>query len=157
MERGQKFTNPFFPEDISRREPELSRSNPLKEELQLTIRDMEQSLFPYRDAIRHIPDSVLDLSVQDLNDLAAQISGIDSHNPTAKGLTFEDLRGIEAVFFEAKSVVLEKLGERGVTVAELRKAEDDEIYVPCCCCTPCCCCAAVDVDPFEEPVVAFAR
>ncbi len=82
---------------------------------------------------------VADLTVQDLEDLADEFSGVPSNNSKVSDLSLEDIQEIEAVFFDFKVAAgkeLSGLGGRG---------ELASVDVSCCCCTPCCCCAATDM------------
>jgi hypothetical protein len=82
---------------------------------------------------------VAELTVQDLEDLADEFSGVPSNNPRVAELSLDDIQELEAVFFEFKVAAgkeLASLGGRGELAA---------VDVSCCCCTPCCCCAATDM------------
>jgi hypothetical protein len=83
-----------------------------------------------------------DLTVKDLNDLAAEFSGITTNNSRVAELTIEDLNSIEAVFYEVKMKAAQSTREA--------QAEGAPIFDnwSCCCCTPCCSCAATETDPF---------
>jgi hypothetical protein len=85
-----------------------------------------------------------ELTVRDLNDLAAEFSGVKTNNTQVAELSLEDLQNIEEVFFDFKVAAgrdLSRTLARGGTVGDLAAAVD----VSCCCCTPCCCCAATDM------------
>lgn len=79
---------------------------------------------------------VADLTVQDLEDLADEFSGVPSHNRKVSELSLDDIRDIESVFFEFKVAAGKELAGGGDLAA---------VDVSCCCCTPCCCCAATDM------------
>lgn len=82
---------------------------------------------------------VADLTVQDLEDLADEFSGVPSNNRKVAELSLEDIQEIEAVFFEFKVAAGKELAGLG-GAGELASVD-----VSCCCCTPCCCCAATDM------------
>jgi len=85
-----------------------------------------------------------DLTVKDLNDLAAEFSGVASNNPKLPGLSLEDLNSLESVFADVKIQTA-----RATREASASGAGAPEGNPPCCCCTPCCCCAATDTAPIE--------
>jgi len=85
--------------------------------------------------------TVLKLTVKDLNDLAAQFSGVKTGNRAVEGMSVEDIRNLEEVFTDFKLDMLERVGGRNI-------GDLAAVDVSCCCCTPCCCCAAAAVDPF---------
>lgn len=89
------------------------------------------------ERLKAIP-KVAELTVEDLNDLAQEFSGIPSKNPRVADLTLEDISDLEAVFFDFKVAAGRELHRAG----DLKAASVD---VSCCCCTPCCCCAATDM------------
>lgn len=80
---------------------------------------------------------IRDLTVNDLNDLAAEFSGIPTGNRRVTSLTLDDLQDLEGVFFDFKRSVGGELIRNGGAVSS--------VDVSCCCCTPCCCCAAADM------------
>ncbi len=82
---------------------------------------------------------VAKLTVRDLNDLAAQFSGIPTNNPVIGELTIEDMQDIEGIFLEFKLNAARDIAGGRMDLAA--------VDVSCCCCTPCCCCAAAEVDP----------
>ncbi|HEY0640450.1 MAG TPA: hypothetical protein VGD67_22705 [Pseudonocardiaceae bacterium] len=91
-----------------------------------------------------VPDEVLaksprvrDLTVRDLNDLAAEFAGVPTNNPRVSELTLEDIQDIEGVFYDFKVAA-------GRDLARLGTDQLASVDVSCCCCTPCCCCAATD-------------
>jgi hypothetical protein len=88
-----------------------------------------------------------------------EMVGLDSHNPTVKGLTANDIQDIEAIFVESKIRGIQSLRGRpggrpatagDITIEDIENQLLDDIS--CCCCTPCCTCAAADVDPFESGI-----
>lgn len=85
---------------------------------------------------------VAELTVRDLNDLAAAFQGVEVRNPRISKLSVQDIQNIEEVFGEYKMRQLQKISTTVSRVDELA------IDISCCCCTPCCCCAATEVDPF---------
>jgi hypothetical protein len=85
-----------------------------------------------------------ELSVKDLNDLAAEFSGVQTNNPRLPELSLEDLNSLEAVFTDVKIQAAMAARE-----AALSGAAAPDWTVTCCCCTPCCSCAATDTTPFE--------
>lgn len=91
-----------------------------------------------RSALDRTPN-VADLTVHDLNDLAAEFSGIPTGNTRVAELTIEDIQDIEAVFLDFKL----RAGRDLSTNAALRPGTS--VDISCCCCTPCCCCAAADM------------
>jgi hypothetical protein len=86
-----------------------------------------------------------DLSVKDLNDLAAEFSGLQTNNPHLPELSLEDLNSLEAVFTDVKIQAAMAARE-----AALSGAAAPDWTVSCCCCTPCCSCAATDTTPFGQ-------
>ena len=88
------------------------------------------------------------LSVKDLNDLAAEFSGVPSNNPAVTALTIEDLNSIEAVFFDVKMNAAKAAREASASGAPDGAPIFDNWS--CCCCTPCCSCAASDPSPFDD-------
>jgi hypothetical protein len=86
-----------------------------------------------------------DLTVKDLNDLAAEFSGVPTNNPALTALSLEDLNSLEAVFTEVKIQTAKAARE-----AAASGAGAPDVSVSCCSCTPCCCCAAADTAPFGE-------
>lgn len=83
--------------------------------------------------------AIRDLTVHDLNDLAAEFSGIPTSNRRVSDLTIEDIQSIEAVFTDFKLKAGRDLA------AKATKGTGSSVDVSCCCCTPCCCCAATDL------------
>ena len=81
---------------------------------------------------------IAELTVEDLEDLASEFSGLDSGNQRVKDLSVEDIQDLEGVFFQFRAGALQK----AATGAE----GELEWSISCCSCTPCCCCAAVDVE-----------
>jgi len=84
-----------------------------------------------------------ELTVKDLNDLAAEFAGVQTNNPDVAALTLEDLNSLEAVFTEVKIQTA-----KTVRQAARSGAAAADVNVSCCCCTPCCCCAAAETMPF---------
>lgn len=85
------------------------------------------------------------LSVKDLNDLAAEFSGVPTSNASIAALSLEDLNSLEAVFTEVKIQTAKAARD-----AAASGAGAPDVNVSCCSCTPCCCCAAADTMPFGE-------
>ncbi|MEU8385593.1 hypothetical protein [Streptosporangium sp. NPDC048865] len=88
------------------------------------------------EQLERLPN-IRDLTVRDLNDLAAEFSGIPTENRRVAALSVDDLQDLEGVFFEFKRSVGSDLVNRRATVSS--------VDVSCCCCTPCCSCAAADM------------
>lgn len=84
------------------------------------------------------------LTVKDLNDLAAEFSGVATSNQVVKSLSLEDLNSLEAVFTEVKIQTAKAARE-----AAASGAAAPDVNVSCCSCTPCCCCAAAETAPFD--------
>jgi hypothetical protein len=84
------------------------------------------------------------LTVKDLNDLAAEFSGVQTNNPSLPGLTIEDLNSLEAVFTQVKIQTAKTVRDAAVSGAAA-----PDVSVSCCSCTPCCCCAAAETMPFD--------
>lgn len=122
----------------------LVPGNPFRDEKLRTVEDM--GFDP--ELLKQVPESVRQLTVNDLDDFARRMSGLDVRNKRVEALTIEDIQGIEALFADTKEMALVaiagRLGE-GVGLDGLGLAEVD---VSCCCCTPCCCCAATESNPF---------
>jgi hypothetical protein len=119
------------------------RLNPEKDAQLRQVRNMGFD----RELLAQVSPKVLDLTVSDLNDLAKKFVGIDVKNDAVNSMTIEDLQGMEALFADAKTRILQNvagsIGDMG-NVTNLVSVD-----VSCCCCTPCCCCAASDTSPFE--------
>ncbi len=81
---------------------------------------------------------IAELTVEDLEDLASEFSGLDSGNNKVKDLTVEDIQDLEGVFFQFRAGALQKAASGGDGTLEWS--------ISCCSCTPCCCCAAADVE-----------
>jgi hypothetical protein len=145
--------NPFARAlDLRREDPELSRlrpvkpdlgESPLKANLTRTVADLG---IADPELVEKNP-KVAALTVNDLNDLAAEVSGVPSHNPKVADLTIDDMQDLEGVFLEFKLNASRQLldaaggGRFGVAATD--------VDVSCCCCTPCCCCAAAEVEPIR--------
>jgi hypothetical protein len=86
------------------------------------------------------------LTVKDLNDLAAEFSGVPTNNPRLPELSLEDLNSLEAVFTDVKIQTAKAARDAAVSGAAA-----PDVNVSCCCCTPCCSCAAADTAPFLSP------
>jgi len=84
------------------------------------------------------------LTVKDLNDLAAEFSGVATNNPRLPDLSLEDLNSLEAVFTDVKIQTA-----RAARDAAVSGAAAPDVSVSCCSCTPCCCCAAAETAPFS--------
>jgi hypothetical protein len=85
------------------------------------------------------------LSVKDLNDLAAEFSGLPTSNASIAQLSLEDLNSLEAVFTEVKIQTAKAARD-----AAASGAGAPDVNVSCCCCTPCCSCAATETVPFAN-------
>jgi hypothetical protein len=110
------------------------------------IRDLGPTIVT-DEAMKKVSPRVLDFTVLDLQDIADEISGLDSFNPKAKSVSAKDLQDIETIFNGAKG--------RGIQSRSQAQGDVQPEWFDnwsCCCCTPCCCCAATEVDPFQEPV-----
>jgi len=83
------------------------------------------------------------LTVKDLNDLAAEFSGVATNNPRLPDLSLEDLNSLEAVFTDVKIQTAKAARDAAVSGAAA-----PDVNVSCCCCTPCCSCAAAETAPF---------
>ena len=83
---------------------------------------------------------IAELTVHDLNDLAAEFSGIPTANARVADLTIEDIQDIEAVFVDFKLSA-----GRDLTASASSLKAGTSVDISCCCCTPCCCCAATDM------------
>jgi len=103
------------------------------------VRDMQLG-----GSLRLATPQAADLSVKDLNDLAAEFSGVPSSNPKLGQLSLQDLNSIEAVFTDAKIQAA-----KAVRAAAASGAGAPDVSVSCCCCTPCCSCAASEPVPFD--------
>lgn len=110
--------------------------SPVKVELTRKIEQM--NLGP---GLRAANATVRELTVKDLNDLAASFAGVKVENERVNSLSTEDVRNIEEVFLDFKLSVGERIS--GASVGDLAASVD----VSCCCCTPCCCCAAAVTEP----------
>jgi hypothetical protein len=118
--------------------PFADKSRNLTKEYQLrTIKDLG---LVKPDVLERLP-KVADLTVHDLNDLAAEFSGVPTENERVSALTLEDIQDIESVFYEFKVAAGRELVKQGSPVGGAKSSVD----VSCCCCTPCCCCAATDM------------
>jgi len=84
------------------------------------------------------------LTVKDLNDLAAEFSGVATNNPRLPDLSLEDLNSLEAVFTDVKIQTAKAARDAAVSGAAA-----PDVSVSCCSCTPCCCCAAAQTSPFS--------
>jgi hypothetical protein len=109
------------------------------------IRDLGPTIVT-DEAMKKVSPRVLDFTVLDLQDIADEISGLDSFNPKAKSVSAKDLQDIETIFNGAKGRGIQS---RGGVQGEVQPEIFDNWS--CCCCTPCCCCAATEIDPFQEP------
>lgn len=125
LEEGEGDFNPF-----SRDSDNLSKQQQLRTVAELDLVD--------REVLGRFP-KVADLTVRDLNDLAAEFSGVPTNNPKVAELSLEDIQDIEGVFYEFKVAAGRDLARLG------GKNELASVDVSCCCCTPCCCCAATDM------------
>jgi hypothetical protein len=86
---------------------------------------------------------VANLTVYDLQELAARFQGVESANPKLSELTIEDLQDLEGIFFEYKLNTSKQLTAMAAAQGEVSA----EWSVSCCSCTPCCSCAAAEVNP----------
>jgi hypothetical protein len=89
-----------------------------------------------------------DLTVKDLNDLAAEFSGVATSNPKVSSLTIEDLNSVEAVFYDVKMNAAKAARESSASGGTEQAPIFDNWS--CCCCTPCCSCAATETSPFAS-------
>ncbi|HEX8092721.1 hypothetical protein [Jatrophihabitans sp.] len=89
-----------------------------------------------------------DLTVKDLNDLAAEFSGVATSNPKVKSLTIEDLNSVEAVFYDVKMNAAKAARDNAASGGTEQAPIFDNWS--CCCCTPCCSCAATETSPFAS-------
>jgi hypothetical protein len=83
--------------------------------------------------------NIRDLTVRDLNDLAAEFAGVPTSNQRVAQLSLEDISDLEGVFYEFKVAAGRDIARTGVEAAAT------SVDISCCCCTPCCCCAATDL------------
>lgn len=113
------------------------KGNPVQRDQGRTIEDLK--LVDPRVLAKN--PKVARLTVRDLNDLAAQFSGLPTRNQRIGELTVEDMQDIEGIFLEYKVNTARVIAERGL--------ENFAVDVSCCCTTPCCCCAAADLDPIQ--------
>jgi hypothetical protein len=88
---------------------------------------------------------VANLTIHDLNDLAARFEGAPTQNRTIAKLTIEDLQDLEGIFLEYKLGTSKQL----TAMAASQGVVSAEWSVSCCSCTPCCSCAAAEVDPIR--------
>jgi hypothetical protein len=86
---------------------------------------------------------VANLTVYDLQELAARFQGVESANPKLGQLTIEDLQDLEGIFYEYKMNTSKQLTAMAAAQGEVSA----EWSVSCCSCTPCCSCAAAEVNP----------
>jgi hypothetical protein len=92
---------------------------------------------------------VQELTIADLNQLAAVASGAAVPAGKLAALDADDIRSLDDAFHEAKLQSADLLARR---LKQREGVAEDEEFLDgwsCCCCSPCCCCAAADVDPFE--------
>jgi hypothetical protein len=126
-----------------KREELIAKTSPFAKDTRLgnlakreQLRTVAEMNLVDREVLDRSP-KIRELTVKDLNDLAAEFTGIPSNNEKVASLTLEDIQDLEGVFFEFKVSAL-----RDVATAPGDLAAVD---VSCCCCTPCCCCAATDM------------
>jgi hypothetical protein len=86
---------------------------------------------------------VANLTVYDLQELAARFQGVESSNPKLSQLTIQDLQDLEGIFYEYKMNTSKQL----TAMASAQGEVSAEWSVSCCSCTPCCSCAAAEVNP----------
>jgi hypothetical protein len=86
---------------------------------------------------------VANLTVYDLQELAARFQGVESANPKLGQLTIEDLQDLEGIFLEYKLNTSKQL----TAMAAAQGSVSAEWSISCCSCTPCCSCAAAEVNP----------
>lgn len=125
LEQGEAEFTPF-----GSKERNLTKERQLR-----TVREM--NLVDPR-VLERTPQ-IADLTVQDLEDLADEFSGVPSNNPKVSELSLDDIQEIEAVFFDFKVAAGKELAGLG------GRGDLTSVDVSCCCCTPCCCCAATDM------------
>jgi hypothetical protein len=125
LEEGEAEFAPF-----GRKDKNLTKERQIRTLRELNLVDPR--------ALERTPQ-IADLTVQDLEDLASEFSGVPSNNPKVSELSLDDIRDIEAVFFDFKVAAGKELAGLG------GGANLASVDVSCCCCTPCCCCAATDM------------
>jgi hypothetical protein len=101
-----------------------------------------------KDAISQVSRQVQTLTVNDLEDLAKRMAGVDVKNSQLDSLTVEDLQGIHFLFDQQREAALVSIASRVGAGGMVGDAAAD-VNVSCCCCTPCCCCAATSTHPFD--------
>jgi len=98
-----------------------------------------------------VTDQVRNLTIQDLEDLAASLFGQPVGNPKIPQIRAVDLKGIEDLFVDFRARALQNLagiaGPGGVVAGPggPSGAPGGTTCTPCSCCT-----AAVELDPFRE-------
>jgi hypothetical protein len=154
MADASSAPNPFRNQEPSAPQPDdaalrpftvgrIEPGNDLRRHLGRRLRDMSLGGVGAAQATPRAQE----LTVKDLNDLAAEFSGIRTGNQGISQLSIEDLNSIEAVFFDVKMNAARTAREAAAAPAgEAAPIFDDW---SCCCCTPCCCCAAADIDPLS--------
>ena len=99
-----------------------------------------------------VTDTVRNLTIQDLEDLAARFAGKPVANAIVNTIRAVDLRGLEDLFRDLRDKALQSaagIAGPGGIVATVPSAPGDT-SVSCCTCTPCCCCGAAEIDPFRD-------
>lgn len=119
-----------------------AQTNPLKLSRERKIAEMGFD----EELLRQMPQGILDMTAQDLEDYASAIAGVEVHNPKVNALTIEDMQGIEALFREQRNQALVTLASR---LGDKGNVQGGGVSVSCCCCSPCCCCAATEISPFD--------
>lgn len=91
-----------------------------------------------------VTETVRNLTLQDLDDLASYVRGVPVVNQTVKKLQAVDLKGLEDLFGDQRARVLQGLASSGPggTVGQGDAPSG-------CTCTPCCSTAVVEIDPFD--------
>lgn len=142
----QAGENPFRSAAPAKREDVAGSLKPFSKEERLAnptkqdqLRTIAQLNLVDASVLERTP-KIRDLTVRDLNDLAAEFTGIDTNNPRVSDLTLQDIQDIEGVFFEFKLAQGREIGARG-----LEELAAVDIDISCTCTTPCCCCAATDM------------
>ncbi len=99
-----------------------------------------------------VTDTVRNLSIQDLEDLAARFAGKPVANAIVNTIRAVDLRGLEDLFRSLRDNALQAtagIAGPGGVVATVPSAPGG-VSVSCCSCTPCCCCGVAEIDPFQD-------
>jgi hypothetical protein len=99
-----------------------------------------------------VTDTVRNLTVQDLEDLAARFVGKPVANAIVNTIRAVDLRGLEDLFRDLRDNALQAIagisGPGGIVAAV--PSAPGGTSVSCCSCTPCCCCGAAEINPIRD-------